>query len=143
LVSITPGIELDVLTSLKNKSSSPAKVNVVLSCTVMVVDLSFEQVYAAVNAADPQMEADDSVLPAIALPARAKEITVVASIRTKFWCILALLFVALLIIMIITITSLKEDGATWMDQTTADMTSQQVAQLSSVANSKSLFIEVS
>jgi hypothetical protein len=37
---------------------------------------------------------------------------------------------------------LQDDGSTWMDQTSADMLSQQVTQLSALVDSKSLFIEV-
>jgi hypothetical protein len=100
------------------------------------------QAYSAVNTIEVQMNGDDGISPSNALPQRARDITFFASIRTKFWGILLLLFVALLIIMIITIVTLQDDGSTWMDQTSADMLSQQVTQLSALVDSKSLFIEV-
>jgi hypothetical protein len=125
LRSQAPGIELDVLASLKQlKAGSPKKD------------------YAAVKTVELQMPSDDAVVPAAVLPQRAREVPFYVSIRAKFWCILVLLFAALLAIMIITITTLKSNGSTWMEETTTDMKSQQIAQLSTLVNSKSLFIEV-
>jgi hypothetical protein len=111
LRSQAPGIELDVLASLKQlKAGSPKKD------------------YAAVKTVELQMPSDDAVVPAAVLPQRAREVPFYVSIRAKFWCILVLLFAALLAIMIITITTLKSNGSTWMEETTTDMKSQQIAQ---------------
>jgi hypothetical protein len=90
------------------------------------------------------MTSDDCQL-AIALPhlpSHAGNVPAYASIKVKFWALLVLLFVALLVIACITTISLQDDGSTWMSETAANMKVQQINQLSSLVNSKSLFIKV-
>lgn len=76
------------------------------------------------------------------IPRERAAVGTCASISTKFYAISALLLSVLVIVMIITVVSLADEGSAWMAHAGADIDAKQMESISTIAYAKAEFVKV-